>query len=48
MSRCMRIRLTLDDDVAQLLKRAGERRRQSFEEVVNEALRAGLASLTES
>jgi hypothetical protein len=41
----MRTTITLDDDVAILLKRAQRASKQSFKEVVNAALRAGLAQL---
>jgi hypothetical protein len=37
--------LTLDPDVAALLKRVGKRRRMSFKSTVNEALRRGLELL---
>lgn len=40
----MRTTLTLDDDVAVLLKREVEKRKLSFKEVLNEALRAGLTA----
>jgi hypothetical protein len=40
----MRTTLTLDDDVADKLKRQAERRGVSFKEVVNAALRNGLAA----
>jgi hypothetical protein len=36
------------DDVAQLVKRFAARRKLTFKEVVNDALRAGLATLTEA
>jgi hypothetical protein len=39
----MRTTLTLDDDVAALLKRAMSRRNRSLKDIVNEALRDGLA-----
>ena len=39
----MRTTLTLDPDVARALKRLARARARSFKEVVNEALRAGLA-----
>ena len=39
----MRTTLTLDDDVAALLKRLARTRNARFKEVVNEALRRGLA-----
>lgn len=38
----MRTTLTLDDDVAALLKRAMQRNKKGLKEQVNEALRAGL------
>ena len=41
----MRTTLTLDDDVAVLLKRLIKRRGTSLKETVNEALRNGLESL---
>jgi hypothetical protein len=40
----MRTTLTLDEDVADKLKREAERRGVSFKYVVNEALRNGLAA----
>ena len=40
----MRTTLTLDPDVAETLKKKAHRGRKSFKQVVNEALRAGLAS----
>ncbi len=43
----MRTTLTLDDDVARLLERAQKRRGASLKQVVNDALRAGLARLDE-
>jgi hypothetical protein len=39
----MRTTLTLDDDVAALLKRAMSRRNRSLKEVVNDALRDALS-----
>jgi hypothetical protein len=42
----MRTTLTLDDDVAAALDRLRKARRGSFRDLVNEALRAGLKSLT--
>lgn len=42
MLRCMRTTLTLDDDVAALLKRAMKDSGCSLKEQVNEALRLGL------
>lgn len=41
----MRTTLTLDDDVAALLRRVQHKRKASLKEVVNSALREGLASL---
>jgi hypothetical protein len=41
----VRTTLTLDDDVAKLLERLRRRRRGTLKEVVNEALREGLARL---
>ena len=41
----MRTTLTLDDDVAALLKRAAGKDKTSFKELVNQALRRGLAPL---
>jgi hypothetical protein len=38
----MRTTLTLDDDVAALLRRVASRRKASFKAVVNQALREGL------
>ena len=38
----MRTTLTIDDDVAALLERVRKTRKQSFKEMVNEALRQGL------
>ena len=43
----MRTTLTLDDDVANMLKRALARRRGSLKAVVNEALREGLRRMSE-
>lgn len=45
MSGCMRTTLTLDDDVAARLKQLEGY--SSFEEAINEALRAGLNALEE-
>lgn len=42
-SRPMRTTLTLDDDVAAKLQKASRRTGRSFRDVVNEALRRGLA-----
>jgi hypothetical protein len=39
----MRTTLTLDPDVVQLLKEEEHRQRKSFKEVVNDAIRRGLA-----
>ncbi|MBI3204221.1 MAG: antitoxin [Myxococcales bacterium] len=39
----MRTTLTLDPDVAQLLKEEAHRRRKAFKDVVNDAIRRGLA-----
>ena len=47
MRWCMRTTLTLDDDVAALLRRLAERRRLPLKRIVNDAMRAGLAALTE-
>lgn len=41
----MRTTLTLDDDVAALLKRIATKERGSFKEIVNKALRLGLGAL---
>jgi hypothetical protein len=41
----VRTTLTLDDDVARLLERARKRRGTSLKQIVNEALREGLARL---
>ncbi len=41
----MRTTLTLDDDVAKLLEQARARRGATLKEIVNEALRQGLALL---
>jgi hypothetical protein len=41
----MRTTLTLDDDVAKLLERVRRQRRTTLKQVVNEALREGLARL---
>lgn len=43
----MRTTLTLDDDVAAKLKAVVKRQRRPFRDVVNAALRAGLATLGE-
>jgi hypothetical protein len=42
----MRTTLTLDDDVAALLRRAIARRKLPLKQVVNEALREGLGPMT--
>jgi hypothetical protein len=39
----MRTTVTLDPDVEQLLRDAMQRRRQSFKEALNQAIRSGLA-----
>ena len=41
----MRTTLTLDDDVAVLLEKARRAKGQSFKQIVNEALRAGLVQM---
>ena len=41
----MRTTLTLEDDVAALLRRLQDRRKASLKTVVNEALRAGLKQI---
>jgi hypothetical protein len=41
----MRTTITLDDDLAVRLERRGPERGSTFKEVVNEAIRAGLAAL---
>lgn len=43
----MRTTLTLDDDVAALLRQVQEQRNASLKEVVNSALRDGLAAMQE-
>lgn len=40
----MRTTLTIDDDIADKLKRQAERRGVSFKEIVNAALRSGLVA----
>jgi hypothetical protein len=45
MLRSMRTTLTLDDDVAALLRRVQSDRKASLKEVVNEALRRGLQQI---
>jgi hypothetical protein len=42
----MRTTLTLDPDVARLLKEEAHRQRKTFKEIVNEAIRRGLATPT--
>ena len=42
----MRTTLTLDDDLAVLLKRASQESGKPFKEVVNDAIRAGLSGAT--
>lgn len=44
----MRTTLTLDDDVAVLLRQVQEQRKASLKEVVNTALREGLIGLTKA
>ena len=44
----MRTTLTLDDDIAERLRREVHRTRRSLREVVNEVLRAGLATRREA
>jgi Arc/MetJ family transcription regulator len=46
MSGCMRTTLSLDDDVAALLKRLRATTKASFKELVNNALREGLQRAT--
>lgn len=41
----MRTTLTLDDDVAVLLQRVQQKRKEGFKTIVNEALRVGLAQI---
>lgn len=41
----MRTTLTLDDDLARLLKKTARDKQRPFKQVVNEAIRAGLATL---
>jgi hypothetical protein len=43
-----RTTVTLDPDVEQLLRDAMHRRRKSFKEVLNQAIRSGLADLSAS
>lgn len=45
MLRCMRTTLTLDPDVAALLRRVRHTRGSSFKAVVNDALRQGLRQM---
>jgi hypothetical protein len=44
----MRTTLTLDDDVAALVRRLRQERRLGLKEVVNEALRRGLREMVEA
>jgi hypothetical protein len=44
----VRTTLTLDDDVAKLVRELSEKRRRSFKETVNEVMRAGLTVLGRS
>jgi hypothetical protein len=46
--RCMRTTLTLDDDLAALLKRRARELGVPFKEVVNRTIRTGLAYLREA
>lgn len=46
MLQCMRTTLTLDDDVAALLKRLRRARGGSFKDLVNQALREGLKHMS--
>ena len=48
MPWCMRTTLTLEDDVAALLKRAMKARKASLKQVVNDALRTGLTAPAEA
>lgn len=48
MLRCVRTTLTLDPDVAALLRRAQARRKEPFKKIVNEALRKGLTGMGET
>ncbi|MDX2227655.1 MAG: DUF2191 domain-containing protein [Verrucomicrobiae bacterium] len=43
----MRTTLTLDDDLAEILALRARQNHKAFKEVVNEALRAGLATLSQ-
>jgi len=43
----MRTTLTLDDDLARLLKKTARDSERPFKQVVNEAIRAGLVALEE-
>lgn len=45
MLRCMRTTLSLDDDIAAQLEQLRARGDRSFRQLVNDALRAGLAHL---
>lgn len=47
MLRCMRTTLSLDDDVAAEIRRLRKARRAGLKELVNEALRLGLAKMQE-
>ncbi|MFN4217781.1 MAG: CopG family transcriptional regulator [Candidatus Bipolaricaulia bacterium] len=47
MFGCMRTTITLDDDVAALLKRLQASSQKSLKELINTALRKGLAQLEE-
>ena len=47
MLRCMRTTLTLDSDVAALLRRTHGSRGGSFKALVNEALRQGLRRMSD-
>jgi hypothetical protein len=44
MMPAMRTTVTLDPDVEQLLRDAMQRRRQSFKEALNQAIRSGLSN----
>ena len=46
MLRCMRTTLSLDDDVAALLEQMRKAKNTTFKQVVNAALREGLARLS--
>lgn len=45
MVRCMRTTLTLDDDVAAMIRRLRREKDDSLKELVNRALREGLKTL---